>query len=205
MAPRVDARATRKKDWYVVDSSSLTANGRRRKTVLSLWRDQDTFEQEAVPGTVLAVYGAGVNKNYEEDVVYRVLRKVPNGALHGHLNVYHSNPGNWYELDPKTVGGYVELVEWRDTVLEGEYRALREAEERERQRDEEERIRLDREEAEMVKRQEIEEEQNLSEAEKVRRERVQEQEEEEEFARMEEEGMIWWRDGKPFWKIDGLY
>jgi len=56
-----------------------------------------------------------------------------------------------------------------------------------------------------VKRQEIEEEQNLSEAEKVRRERVQEQEEEEEFARMEEEGMIWWRDGKPFWKIDGLY
>jgi hypothetical protein len=200
-------RATRKKDWYVVDTSSLTANGQRRKTVLSLWRDQDTFEQEAVPGTVLAAYGVGVNKNYEEDVVRRVLRMVPNKVLHGHLNVYHSNPENWYELDPKTVGGYVELVEWRDTVLEGEYRVLREAEERGRQKEEEERIRFDQEEAEaeMAKRREIEQQQNLSEAEKARRERVREQEEEEEFARMEKEGMIWWREGKPFWKIDGLY
>jgi hypothetical protein len=176
--------------------------------VLSVWRDQDAFDAAAKPGSILAIYGAAVNKNYEEDVINKVLKQVPTKVPHGHLNIYNSNPGGWYVFEPgEEVEGYKELVEWRDSVLRQEKKEEDEELERRRKKEEEEKERASKEfeAAEMERRQEMEERARIGEEESKRRQKLREKKEDEDILRMEKEGMIWWRDGKPLWRIDGLY
>jgi hypothetical protein len=259
ISPRDDARKTRKKDYYLVDASSIytsstdasgaaqqpssTSPRRRKKTIISVWRDQQEFHQaitnptntppkqqikseKDVRGTIVAIYGAGVNKNYEEDVKYKVLRRVDAKVEYGHLNIYASNPMGWFVIDPVGVPGYDELVRWRDEVLVGEWdNELAElAKEREEglkmvMRKEEKRARAIQElkrKDEDLEREDMDKQQGQhpanSKTEKAKgKEKTTNSEQEETDKELEQleylksKGMVWYLDGKPFWRIDGLY
>ena len=169
--------------------------------MLSVWRDQEAFDVAAKPGSIVAVYGTAVNKNYEEDVVNNVLKLVPTKVPHGHLNVYNSNPVGWFEVEPTHAQGYAELVKWRDEVLAKEIQEELEEAERKRKDEQEEKEGVEREKAELNRQREME---NARIREEEQQEGVMEETEEEQVARLEAKGMIWrGKNGKPFWKVDG--
>jgi hypothetical protein len=201
LGPRPDARKTRKKDYYIQEPSSIVVSGRRRKTVLSIWRDQATFERDVKPGCILVIYGAAVNKNYEEDAAYKILRFVKGKVPHGHLNIYNDHPAHWYACEPTNVPGYGELVIWRDQVLKRELQ-LEEEEELERERVLKEIGDREFEAAQAQGRLEMEGLNRITKAEDKKR--IEEQGEKEVEA-MDKEGLIWWRNDKPFWRMDGIY
>jgi hypothetical protein len=161
--------------------------------VLSIWRecDQAAFDREVKPGDIFVLYGAAVNKNYEENVTYKVLEKLKGEkSAHGHLNIYKDHPGGWYACNPVDVQGHDELVVWRDQVLRLELQ-LEKQEELEKKRALNEIASRQFGAAQTQKRKEKEEE-SEKEIDKV-------------IETMDRDGLIWWNDGKPFWKIDGLY
>ncbi|KAF8251442.1 hypothetical protein K440DRAFT_637968 [Wilcoxina mikolae CBS 423.85] len=209
LGPREDARKSlNKSDYYIQDASSLIVNGHRRKTVLSVWRDHDAFKAVAKPGSIVAIYGAANNKSYEEDVIKRILSVQTTKVPHGHLNIYKTGPGGWFVFEPgEKIEGYKDLVEWRDSVWRQERKDEEEELERKRKKEaeEKERERKEHEAAEKERIREMDESERIGEEEKKRRQKLREEKEDEDILRMEKDGMVWWRDGKPFWRIDGLY
>ncbi|KAA8909019.1 hypothetical protein FN846DRAFT_776850, partial [Sphaerosporella brunnea] len=200
------ARKTRKKDYYIQDSTSIVLHHprRRRKTVLSIWRDQDAFERDVKPGSIVALQGAAVNKNYEEDVAYKILRFMKEKVPHGHLNIYNDHPPSWYVCDPVNMPGYAELLVWRDQVLRRELQLEREEEEEEEERKRALKETANRQfEAAQTQRQEMADLNRIAAAEVEGKN--QREIEEKEVEEMDREGLIWWKNGQPLWRIDGLY
>jgi hypothetical protein len=158
--------------------------------VLSIWRECDwtAFNRDVKPGDIFVVYGAAANKKYEEDVATKVLKLEKSD--HGHLNIYKDHPGGWYVCNPVDIQGYHELVVWRDQVLSHELESEKQ-EELEKKRALKEIATRQFEAAQAQKRKEKEEE-SQKETDRM-------------IETMDRDGLIWWSDGKPFWKIDGLY
>ncbi|RPA96504.1 hypothetical protein L873DRAFT_1845419 [Choiromyces venosus 120613-1] len=135
-----------KQDWYLWDPTSKllpptplpstaastpsTLLHRRRKTILSVWRDQSKFQPK--PGTILALRNLTIDKNWNDTPLHQQvckemlgdkhwdervgppvkLVKVPRGMGHGNINAFATTPADWFLIDARGVQGYEALKEW---------------------------------------------------------------------------------------------
>jgi hypothetical protein len=113
-----------KQDWYLWDNTSRIVNGRRRKTILSVWFNHKDFQPKV--GTIVALWGMTVDKkwNDSEEGPTRMVRAVGMKG-HGNINAYKDKllGRTWFVIDPQHVEGYAELKEWWNTVGKQEAKA----------------------------------------------------------------------------------
>lgn len=140
---RRDAREGQKskQDWYLWDTSSRIVDGRRRKTILSVWFGHKDFQPRT--GTVVALWGMTVDKkwNDSESGPTRMVRAVGMKG-HGNINAYKDKllGKTWFVLEPKNVEGYAELRRWWETDGKEEARLDEKMDTEKKQAEEEEEV-----------------------------------------------------------------
>ncbi|KAG0638937.1 hypothetical protein HOY80DRAFT_965394 [Tuber brumale] len=141
-----------KQDWYLWDptskllppSPSTTTSPhlphRRRKTILSVWRDQSKFQP--TPGTILALRNLTIDKHWNDTLADQNWKeilddqhwderigppvkmvKVGRGVGHGNINAFPTTPVEWFLLDASGVEGYRAVKEWWEGVGRREWEA----------------------------------------------------------------------------------
>ncbi|CAZ80105.1 unnamed protein product [Tuber melanosporum] len=141
-----------KQDWYLWDptskllppSTSTTTSPhlphRRRKTILSVWRDQSKFQP--APGTILALRNLTIDKHWNDTLADQSwkeilddehwderigppvkMMKVGRGTGHGNINAFPTTPVEWFLLDASGVEGYRAVKEWWESVGRREWEA----------------------------------------------------------------------------------
>ena len=132
-----------KQDWYLWDptskiippppstNTSRPLLSRRRKTILSVWRDQSKFQP--TPGTILALRNLTIDKHWNDTIADQNWKeilddkhwderigppvkmvKVNRSMGHGNINAFATTPTEWFLLDAGGVEGYRAVKEWWD-------------------------------------------------------------------------------------------
>ncbi|CUS11684.1 unnamed protein product [Tuber aestivum] len=148
-----------KQDWYLWDptskllppSPSTTTPPhlphRRRKTILSVWRDHSKFQP--TPGTILALRNLTIDKHWNDTLADQNWReilddkhwderigppvkmaKVGRATGHGNINAFPTTPAEWFLLDAGGVEGYRSVKEWWEGVGRREWESEVRADER---------------------------------------------------------------------------
>ncbi|PWW75505.1 hypothetical protein C7212DRAFT_358098 [Tuber magnatum] len=130
-----------KQDWYLWDptskllppSPSTPLPHRRRKTILSVWRDHSKFQP--TPGTILALRNLSIDKHWNDTLADQNWKeilddkhwderigppvkmvKVGRSMGHGNINAFPTTPVEWFLLDASSVEGYRAVEKWWEDV-----------------------------------------------------------------------------------------
>ncbi|PUU78221.1 hypothetical protein B9Z19DRAFT_1084586 [Tuber borchii] len=139
-----------KQDWYLWDPTSKVIPpstttspplpSRRRKTILSVWRDHSKFQP--TPGTILALRNLTIDKHWNDTIADQNWKeilddkhwderigppvkmvKVNRSMGHGNINAFATTPAEWFLLDASGVEGYRAVKEWWEGVGRREWEA----------------------------------------------------------------------------------
>lgn len=139
-----------KQDWYLWDPTSKVISpstttspplpSRRRKTILSVWRDQSKFQP--TPGTILALRNLTIDKHWNDTIADQNWKeilddkrwderigppvkmvKVNRSMGHGNVNAFATTPAEWFLLDASGVEGYSAVKKWWEGVGRREWEA----------------------------------------------------------------------------------
>ena len=139
-----------KQDWYLWDPTSKVISpstttspplpARRRKTILSVWRDQSKFQP--TPGTILALRNLTIDKHWNDTIADQNWKeilddkrwderigppvkmvKVNRSMGHGNINAFATTPAEWFLLDASGVEGYSAVKKWWEGIGRREWEA----------------------------------------------------------------------------------